>query len=207
MMIFLAVVLVATYVLHFTVFGRYVYAIGGTATRPSTRGSTSSASRTSTYVISSFLGGVAARVLRGVHRADEPAGHRLNCTIAAAVLGGVSLREARTVLGIIIGSAVMHAIDNGINMFQVLYTDDRGIRRIWRLDPNWTFVIIGTVILVAVVLDQVVHMVQAAAAPAAPAAQPATARRRGRRADPADGQPRRPSLIRSASGRHGSGTE
>jgi ribose transport system permease protein len=55
----------------------------------------------------------------------------------------------------------MRVIDNGINMFQMYYVDDDGINRIWRLNPNWTFVIIGTVILVAVVLDQVVHIVQA----------------------------------------------
>jgi ribose transport system permease protein len=45
-------------------------------------------------------------------------------------------------------------------MFQVLYEDKDGIPRIWRLDPNWTFIIIGGVILVAVVLDQVVHLLQ-----------------------------------------------
>ena len=33
--------------------------------------------------------------------------------------------------------------------------------RILRLDHNWTFIIIGAVILVAVVLDQVAHIVQA----------------------------------------------
>jgi ribose transport system permease protein len=38
--------------------------------------------------------------------------------------------------------------------------DVEGIRRIWRLDPNWTFVIIGSVILAAVILDQAVHIVQ-----------------------------------------------
>ena len=82
--------------------------------------------------------------------------------IAAAVLGGCSLRGGEgTVLGVIIGSAVMRVIDNGINMFQLPYVDGDGIHRIWRLDPNWTFVIIGGVILVAVILDQVVHIVQA----------------------------------------------
>jgi ribose transport system permease protein len=65
------------------------------------------------------------------------------------------------VLGIIIGSAVMRVIDNGINMFQIRYVDAEKIPRIWRLNPNWTFIIIGMVILVAVVLDQVVHLVQA----------------------------------------------
>src|SRR5690606_4021252 len=89
-------------------------------------------------------------------------------------------------LGIVIGSAIMRVIDNGINMFQLPYVDHEGIQRIWRLNPNSTFVIIGAVILVAVVLDQVVHIVQAkrrirragaaqGATPAAEAGQPSAA--------------------------------
>jgi ribose transport system permease protein len=54
----------------------------------------------------------------------------------------------------------MRVIDNGINMFQLPFVDPDGVRRIWRLDPNWTFVIIGGVILIAVILDQIVHIVQ-----------------------------------------------
>jgi ribose transport system permease protein len=74
---------------------------------------------------------------------------------------------------------MMRVIDNGINMFQLPYRDVEGINRIWRLNPNWTFVIIGGVILVAVILDQVVHIVndkrrirRAAAAAAEPAPAP-----------------------------------
>jgi ribose transport system permease protein len=82
--------------------------------------------------------------------------------VAAAVLGGCSLRGGEgTILGIVIGSAMMRVIDNGINMFQLPYLDPDGIRRIWRLNPNWTFVIIGAVILLAVVLDQVAHLLSA----------------------------------------------
>jgi ribose transport system permease protein len=83
--------------------------------------------------------------------------------IAAAVLGGCSLRGGEgTIFGIIVGTSMMRVIDNGINMFQVPYTDAEGVRRIWRLDPNWNWIIVGAVILVAVILDQVVHMLQAA---------------------------------------------
>jgi len=79
------------------------------------------------------------------------------------VLGGCSLRGGEgTIFGILIGASMMRVIDNGINMFQVQYTDPDGIRRIWRLNPNWNWIIVGAVILVAVILDQVVHMVQAA---------------------------------------------
>src|SRR5687767_11120843 len=76
--------------------------------------------------------------------------------IAAAVLGGVSLRGGEgTVLGIIVGSGVMRVIENGIIMFQVVINGRR-----YDLGTNWTYVIIGAVILVAVVLDQVFHIVQ-----------------------------------------------
>src|SRR5258708_37302553 len=57
--------------------------------------------------------------------------------------------------------AMMRVIDNGINMFQIRY-EDSGVPRIWRLNSNWTFIIIGAVILQAVILDQGVHMVHAA---------------------------------------------
>jgi ribose transport system permease protein len=60
----------------------------------------------------------------------------------------------------VIGSCIMRVIDYGINMFQWAYRDTAGVRRIFRLDNNWTFIIIGAVILVAVVLDQAAHMVQ-----------------------------------------------
>jgi ribose transport system permease protein len=98
--------------------------------------------------------------------------------IAAAVLGGCSLRGGEgTVFGIVIGASMMRVIDNGINMFQIQYTDGDGIRRIWRLNPNWNWILVGAVILIAVILDQVVHMVQAArrlkdAAAAKPVAGP-----------------------------------
>jgi len=64
------------------------------------------------------------------------------------------------VLGMVIGAGVMRVIDNGINMFQYHYVDVDKVPRIWRLDQNWTFIIIGGVILVAVILDQSVHLVQ-----------------------------------------------
>ena len=151
--------------LHFTVFGRYVYAIGGNRDAAEYSGINVKRVETMTYVISAGLAGVAGVCYAAyIGQMSQQVGIAYELyAIAAAVLGGCSLRGGEgTVLGIIIGSAIMRVIDNGINMFQFPYVDDRGIRRIWRLDPNWTFVIIGAVILVAVVLDQVVHMWQAA---------------------------------------------
>ena len=164
MLIFLGVIAVATYLLHFTVYGRYVYAIGGNRDAAEYSGINVRTVETSTYVISAGLAGVAGICYAAyIGQMSQQVGVAYEMyAIAAAVLGGCSLRGGEgTVLGVIIGSAVMRVIDNGINMFQLPYTDEDSIRRIWRLDPNWTFVIIGGVILVAVILDQVVHMVQA----------------------------------------------
>jgi ribose transport system permease protein len=164
-LIFLAVIAIGAYVLHFTVFGRYVYAIGGNRDAAEYSGINVKRVETLTYVISSGLAGVAGVCYAAyIGQMSQQVGVAYELyAIAAVVLGGCSLRGGEgTVLGIIIGSAMMRVIDNGINMFQVRYEDARGIPRLWRLNPNWTFIIVGAVILVAVVLDQVVHMVQAA---------------------------------------------
>lgn len=163
-LIFLAVVGVATYVLHFTVFGRYVFALGGNRDAAEYSGINVRLAETITYVVSAGLAGVAGVCYAAyIGQMSQQVGIAYEMyAIAAAVLGGCSLRGGEgTVLGVIIGSAVMRVIDNGINMFQLPYVDADGVHRIWRLDPNWTFVIIGGVILVAVILDQVVHIVQA----------------------------------------------
>jgi ribose transport system permease protein len=181
-LIFLGVIAIATYVLHFTVFGRYVYAIGGNRDAAEYSGINVKLVETITYLVSAGLAGVAGVCYAAyIGQMSQQVGIAYELyAIAAAVLGGCSLRGGEgTVLGIIIGSAIMRVIDNGINMFQLQYQDAEGIHRIWRLNPNWTFVIIGGVILVAVILDQVVHIVQGkrrirrAAAAAAEAAPPA----------------------------------
>jgi ribose transport system permease protein len=163
-LIFLIVALVAAYVLHFTVFGRYVYAIGGNRDAAEYSGIHVKRVETSTYVISAGLAGLAGICYAAyVGQVSHSVGVAYELyAIAAAVLGGCSLRGGEgTVLGIVIGSAVMRVIDNGITMFQYRYADAAGQAQTFRLNTNWTFVIIGGVILVAVILDQVVHIAQA----------------------------------------------
>jgi ribose transport system permease protein len=163
LLIFAGVALVAAYVLHFTVFGRYLFALGGSREAAEYSGISVRRVETSSYVISSGLGGVAGVCYAAyIGQMSQQVGIAYEMyAIAAAVLGGCSLRGGQgTILGIVIGSAMMRVIDNGINMFQLPYVDTDGIRRIWRLNPNWTFIIIGAVILLAVLLDQVVHLLQ-----------------------------------------------
>jgi ribose transport system permease protein len=165
LVIFGVVAALGAYVLHYTVLGRYVYAIGGN--RDAARYSGINVNRVEllTYVISAGTAGIAGVCYAAyIGQMSQQVGVAYELyAIAAAVLGGCSLRGGEgTIFGILIGASIMRVIDNGINMFQVQYTDPDGIPRIWRLNPNWNWIIVGAVILVAVILDQVVHMVQAA---------------------------------------------
>jgi ribose transport system permease protein len=164
LLILAAVAAIATWLLHFTVFGRYIYAIGGNREAAEYSGVPVRRVETLTSVISALSGGVAGVCYAAyIGQMSQQVGIAYELyAIAAAVLGGVSLRGGEgSVAGSIIGSCIMRVIDNGINMFQWVYRDAAGTRRIFRLDNNWTFIIIGTVILAAVVLDQLAHMVQA----------------------------------------------
>jgi ribose transport system permease protein len=162
--IFIAVALLSAYVLHFTVFGRYVFAIGGNRDAAEYSGIRVKRVETLTYVISAGLAGVAGICYAAyIGQMSQQVGIAYELyAIAGAVLGGCSLRGGEgTILGVTIGCAVMRVIDNGINMFQFHYKNAQGQPRIWRIDPNYNFIIIGAVILVAVILDQVAHIIQA----------------------------------------------
>ncbi|MET0794750.1 MAG: ABC transporter permease [Polyangiaceae bacterium] len=164
-LIFLAAIATGGYLLHFTVFGRYIYAIGGNRDAAEYSGINVKKVETLAYVLSAGLAGVAGIAYAAyIGQMSQQVGVAYELyAIAAVVLGGCSLRGGEgTVLGIVIGSAMMRVIDNGINMFQIPYEDGDGVPRLWRLNPNWTFIIVGGVILLAVVLDQVVHLLQAA---------------------------------------------
>jgi ribose transport system permease protein len=137
------------------VFGRYVYAIGGNRDAAEYSGIPVKNVEAATYVISAGLAGLAGVLYAsfiGQMSQDVGMAYELEA-IAAAVLGGVSLRGGEgTVIGVVIGVGVMRVIVNGINMFRL---GD------WRPNENWRNIIIGAVILIAVILDQVVHIVQA----------------------------------------------
>jgi ribose transport system permease protein len=163
LLIFLAVVAVSAYLLHFTVFGRYLYAIGGNRDAAQYSGVPVKRVETITYVISAGLAGVAGVCYASyINQMDHNVGVAFELSaIAACVLGGCSLRGGEgTVFGVIIGTGLMKVIEDGLDMFQIRYRDARGIARFWHPDDNWKYIVIGAVILIAVILDQVVHLVQ-----------------------------------------------
>jgi len=161
--VFLIVALVAAYVLHFTVFGRHIFAIGGNREAAMYSGIDVRNVEMFAYVISAGLAGLAGVVYAAyVGRMSHNVGMAYELiAIASAVLGGCSLRGGEgTVLGIFIGSAIMKVIENGINMFKITYRDAENIIHTWRLDTNWRNIVIGAVILGAVILDHVMHKLQ-----------------------------------------------
>jgi ribose transport system permease protein len=163
MLLFLAVVVISGYLLHFTVFGRYLYAIGGNRDAAQYSGVPVKRVETITYVISAGLAGVAGICWSSyISQMDHNVGVAFELSaIAACVLGGCSLRGGEgTVFGVIIGTGLMKVIEDGLDMFQIRYHDARGIPQLWHPDDNWRYIVIGAVILVAVILDQVVHIVQ-----------------------------------------------
>jgi ribose transport system permease protein len=156
-LIFLVVIAGSAYLLHFTVFGRYVYAIGGNRDAALYSGIDVKRVELFTYVISAGLAGVAGVVYAAyIGQMSHTVGTAYELVaIAAVVLGGCSLRGGEgSVLGVVIGSALMKVIENAINLFKINYHDANGIQHEWRLNTNWQYIVIGAVILLAVILDQ-----------------------------------------------------
>jgi ribose transport system permease protein len=109
---------------------------------------------TATYVISAGLAGVAAICYAPyIGQMSQSVGVSYELyAITAAVLGGCSLRGGQgTIIGIIIGTCVMMVIENGIQIFRI---------HNWKPSDNWTNTILGGTILIAVIVDQVVHILQ-----------------------------------------------
>lgn len=162
-LIFLLVTMLVTYLLHFNVFGRYVDAIGGNREAAMYAGINVKRVEMTTYIISSALAGVAGVVYAAyIGQMSHTVGTAYELIgIAAVVLGGCSLRGGSgTVLGVILGSALMKVIENSINMFKISYLDASGMLKEWRLDTNWQYIVIGAVILIAVVLDHGGHLLR-----------------------------------------------
>jgi ribose transport system permease protein len=162
-LIFLIVLVLGVYLLHFTVFGRYLYAIGGSRDAAEYSGIPVKRVELLTYIISAGLAGVAGVVgtYVGAMTHTNGMGYELPA-IAAVVIGGCSLRGGEgSILGMLIGCGIIRVINNGINLFKYSYRDAAGNLQEFKIGTNWEFVITGSVILLAVMLDQIVHALQA----------------------------------------------
>jgi ribose transport system permease protein len=141
--LFVAVVVVAAFVLRRTVFGRYIYAVGSNPESARLAGVPVTRVLVSVYAIAGLLaavGGVlfVSRLNSGIPTAGT--GYELNA-IAACVIGGASLFGAKGgAYGAAAGALIVGTLNNGGNLLEI--------------NAFYLQIIIGALILVAVAFDQ-----------------------------------------------------
>jgi ribose/xylose/arabinose/galactoside ABC-type transport system permease subunit len=112
----------ASVVLHFTRFGRYVYAIGGNRQAARAAGINVKLVELGVYVISGFCCGLAGLVFTsrlGAAQAISGLGFELTC-IASVVVGGASLFGGRGTVGqTMVGALIIGVLSNGLVMLNV----------------------------------------------------------------------------------------
>jgi putative xylitol transport system permease protein len=120
--VFALVVLLFWFVLRYTTYGRYVYAVGGNAKSAKTSGISTGKIIFSVYVIGGLLAGLAGIVLAARTTSALPqAGlsYELDA-IAAVVIGGTSLSGGSGSLGgTVVGALLIGVINNGLNLLGV----------------------------------------------------------------------------------------
>ena len=131
-------------VLHRSVYGRYLFAVGRNEEAARYSGVNSRRIITAAYVISGALAGLSAIIFAFYTNSISPSSHGNFFElygIAAAVLGGCSLRGGEgSIIGILIGVALLQVLQNLVNLLGV--------------PSSLNFAVMGFVILVGVIGDQ-----------------------------------------------------
>jgi ribose transport system permease protein len=121
-LIFIAVVLVAHFVLTQTRMGRYTYAIGGNEAAVRLSGINANFYKALAYVIAGATAGLSSVILTARLNSAEPVagnGYELD-VIAAVVIGGTSLSGGRgSIWGTFIGALMIGVINNGMNLLGI----------------------------------------------------------------------------------------
>ena len=142
--IVLLVVAVLTHImLNNTPFGRYIYALGGNEQAARISGVNIDRVKIGVYTLAGLLSGLAGLVVSSRVGSGQPGqgvGIELDA-IAAAVIGGTSLSGGiGTIWGTIVGALIIGVLDNGLILLNV--------------DQYWITIVKGTIIVVAVIIDQ-----------------------------------------------------
>lgn len=142
----LGVVAVVLYVvLHRSVFGRYLYAVGRNEEAARYSGIDTRRVVVSAYVLSMALTGISGVLIAFYTNSISPANHGSFYElygIAAAVLGGCSLRGGEgSILGIVIGTALLQVLQNLVNLLGI--------------PSALNFSVMGAVIFLGVLVDQI----------------------------------------------------
>jgi len=150
----------AWFYLTHTVGGRQVYAVGGNEEAARFAGLPVGRIKLRVYALSGLCCGIAGLLSAGYYGSASTAtneGYEL-VVIAAAVVGGASLSGGRgSALGAVLGALVIRLIENGIF---ILKTIDLGLLTL-TLSKEYTKIIIGIAIVVAVAIDRFSEYLQA----------------------------------------------
>ncbi|WP_043362362.1 ABC transporter permease [Belnapia sp. F-4-1] len=144
---FLALILVAIVVgvvLHRSVFGRYLFAVGRNEEAARYSGIRTGAVVTGAYVLGGLLAGISTLLLVFYTSSVSPSSfgnfYELYA-IAAAVLGGCSLRGGEgSVLGIVLGTVLLQVLQNLVNILGI--------------PSSLNFAVMGGVILIGALADR-----------------------------------------------------
>ncbi|MBR0690160.1 ABC transporter permease [Bradyrhizobium manausense] len=138
----LGVVLIGWFILRFTVFGRFIFAIGTNEEAVRLSGHNPSAIKIAAFTISGLTAGTAAMVYLLRLNVGSPIagiGYELNA-IAAVIIGGTSLSGGKgSIIGTLVGACILQVLSTGL---QLLGAED-----------NVKPIVIGAVIVLAVILD------------------------------------------------------
>jgi fructose transport system permease protein len=141
-------VVVLWYILNHTAWGRHVYAVGDDPEAADLSGVPVTKMLVQIYVISGVICALAGWVLIGRLGSVSPtSGQFANIeSVTAVVIGGISLFGGRgSILGMIFGALIVGVFSLGL--------------RLVGTDPQWTYLLIGLLIIVAVAVDQWIRKV------------------------------------------------
>ncbi|MCA8880663.1 MAG: ABC transporter permease [Rhodobacteraceae bacterium] len=144
------IVLVMAFVLKQTAWGRHVYAVGDDAEAAKLSGVQVNKMLISVYALAGFFCAIAGWVMIGRFGSVSPSastGVLGNIqSITAVVIGGISLFGGRgSILGMFFGAAIVGVFELGLRMLGT--------------DPQWTYLLIGALIIGAVAIDQWIRKV------------------------------------------------
>ncbi|NBN63481.1 ABC transporter permease [Microvirga tunisiensis] len=141
-------VLLFHYLLNHTAWGRHVYAIGDDPDAAELAGVRVSRIRISVYTLAGLICALAGWTLIGrIGSVSPTAGQFANIeSITAVVIGGISLFGGRgSILGMIFGALIVGVFSLGLRLIGT--------------DPQWTYLLIGALIIAAVAIDQWIRKV------------------------------------------------
>lgn len=142
-LVFVVVAAIATFLLNFTKFGRYTYAIGGNEIAARVSGIRIPRVTILIYTMSGLLAGLAGVLLSariGSGNSTLGTGIELDA-ITAVIIGGTSFKGGiGTIWGTIVGAILIGVINNGLDLLNV--------------SPFWQIVVKGCIIIVAIIIDE-----------------------------------------------------